>query len=165
MSLTIQLCTHLFLIKNLLPSAHHGFYPIYKNRETHQSGLHYFRFQGFRFWHKLNQVIWQRVNILKFNVVIIWRNLNFNVNIEPICFKLGDLRLYQSYQIFQMPKQAGLNFMAFGDCLKDVLKQLEKVHAKSSIIERVLGTWTKNSPDHYLNFSSLKRIYFLNKSK
>ena len=40
MLLTIQLCTHLFLIKNLLPSVHHAFYPIYENRETRQSGLH-----------------------------------------------------------------------------------------------------------------------------
>ena len=55
MLLTIQLCTHLFLTKNLLPSAHHGFYPIYKNRETHQSGLHYLD----KFWHAWIQVLAQ----------------------------------------------------------------------------------------------------------
>ena len=47
MLLSIQLCTHLFLTKNVLPSVPHGFYPIYKNKETHQSRLHYLE----TFWH------------------------------------------------------------------------------------------------------------------
>ena len=46
---------HFFLTKNLLPSAHRGFYLIYKNRETHQSGLHYLDkfWRGFKLRHKL----------------------------------------------------------------------------------------------------------------
>ena len=49
-----QPCTHFFItkqaanysalrtfVKNLLPNVHHGLYPIYKIKETHQSGLHY----------------------------------------------------------------------------------------------------------------------------
>ena len=57
MLLTIQLCAHLFLMKNL-PSVHHGFYPIYKNRETHHSRLHYLDklWQRANFWHKFNLV-------------------------------------------------------------------------------------------------------------
>ena len=36
------------------------------------------------------------MNILKFNVVIIGGNLNFDVNIEPVCFNLGYLSLVAS---------------------------------------------------------------------
>ena len=57
MLLTIQLCAHLFLIKSL-PSVHHGFYPIHKNRETRQSGLQYLDkfWQRAKFWYKFNLV-------------------------------------------------------------------------------------------------------------
>ena len=41
--------------KKLITNAHHGFYPIYKNRETHQSGLHYLD----KFWHAWIQVLAQ----------------------------------------------------------------------------------------------------------
>ena len=98
------------------------------------------------------------MNILRFKVVIIWRNPN--VNIEPGCFNLGDLSLISSIAPnFLDPKIGWIKFY----CSWGLSIRCHQIVRESPC--KILHNRKSSRNMDKLKFPNFKSIYFLNKSK